>query len=80
MDLQDGECAQVLPGNARYCFKCGHESTFFRDGILLPWKREASIEPFEHKGHEPTTTPLLFEAIEAIEDIEETESEDELPF
>ncbi|MDH6673187.1 Zn-dependent peptidase ImmA (M78 family)/DNA-directed RNA polymerase subunit RPC12/RpoP [Paenibacillus sp. LBL] len=32
------ECAQVADGNARYCFLCGHETTFFKNGLLQQWK------------------------------------------
>lgn len=33
------ECDQLLPGNARYCFTCGHESTFFVNNLLERWER-----------------------------------------
>ena len=33
------ECDQILPGNARYCFTCGHESTFFVNNLLERWER-----------------------------------------
>lgn len=33
-------CRTILPGNARYCSKCGNESMFFRKGWLRDWRRE----------------------------------------
>jgi|GEM_PF-943198 len=33
-------CKTVLPGNARYCYKCGNESAFFQKGWLKDWKSE----------------------------------------
>lgn len=31
-------CGIPLPGDARYCFQCGHESTFYIDGNLKDWE------------------------------------------
>lgn len=30
-------CDQLLPGNARYCFRCGDESTFSQNNFLEKW-------------------------------------------
>lgn len=30
-------CDTLAPGNARYCYKCGNETTFFQAGILKAW-------------------------------------------
>lgn len=34
------ECGTILDGNARYCVKCGHESTFFQQDLLDDWQKE----------------------------------------
>lgn len=33
-------CGAILPGNARYCSRCGNEGTFFQKGWLRDWKSE----------------------------------------
>ena len=33
-------CGNILPGNARYCNKCGNESAFFQKGWLPDWRSE----------------------------------------
>ncbi|MCY8045736.1 ImmA/IrrE family metallo-endopeptidase [Bacillus haynesii] len=33
-------CETILDGNARYCIKCGNESTFFQQGLLKNWREE----------------------------------------
>lgn len=33
-------CHNTLPGNARYCYKCGNESTFLQQRLLSDWKTE----------------------------------------
>lgn len=33
-------CRALLQGNARYCSKCGNESTFFQNGWLGDWRSE----------------------------------------
>ena len=33
-------CGTILPGNARYCYSCGNESTFLQNKILWPWDEE----------------------------------------
>jgi len=34
------ECGELAEGNARYCTECGHETTFFKNGILKDWEDE----------------------------------------
>ncbi len=34
------ECGTTLPGNARYCYKCGNASTFFQQDLLDSWEVE----------------------------------------
>jgi len=33
-------CDNIAPGNARYCYNCGNETTFFQSGVLKPWNEE----------------------------------------
>lgn len=33
-------CNITLPGNARYCYQCGNESTFYQQGLLDKWEDE----------------------------------------
>lgn len=33
-------CSTILAGNARYCPRCGNESTFYQKGWLKDWKSE----------------------------------------
>ena len=33
-----------LPGNARYCPYCGNETTYFQNGLLIPWEKERMEE------------------------------------
>ncbi len=33
-------CGNILPGNARYCSRCGNEGAFFQKGWLRDWKSE----------------------------------------
>jgi Zn-dependent peptidase ImmA (M78 family) len=33
-------CGEKLDGDARYCVKCGNESTFYQGGLLKDWKTE----------------------------------------
>lgn len=39
-------CNKLLHGNARYCYKCGNESTFFQLGYLMAWNRDDTKLPF----------------------------------
>jgi RNA polymerase subunit RPABC4/transcription elongation factor Spt4 len=41
---RDDYCRTLLPGNARYCFICGDESTFLQNQILDPWGKAESIK------------------------------------
>ncbi|WP_226677282.1 ImmA/IrrE family metallo-endopeptidase [Mesobacillus jeotgali] len=34
------ECGTMLDGNARYCIKCGYESTFYQQNLLDKWEDE----------------------------------------
>lgn len=34
------ECGTILDGNARYCTKCGHKSTFSEQDLLDEWDKE----------------------------------------
>lgn len=42
------DCSASLPGNFRHCPQCGNPSTFYENGILLPWQevREEEKLPF----------------------------------
>lgn len=33
-------CDTIAPGNARYCYNCGNETTFFQSEVLKPWDEE----------------------------------------
>ncbi|MEC0323758.1 hypothetical protein P8791_21855, partial [Bacillus subtilis] len=46
-------CESILDGNARYCSKCGNESTFYRQGLLQDW-----IE--EKQNYENNSNPFPF--------------------
>lgn len=37
-------CETLLDGDARFCMKCGNESTFFQQGLLEDWKKEKERE------------------------------------
>lgn len=41
-------CRTVLPGNARYCPKCGNESTFYQKGWLRDWRSENTKRAIEN--------------------------------
>lgn len=41
---EDAGCGKTLPSNARFCTKCGGESTFYHKHILLSWKDEQQLE------------------------------------
>lgn len=34
------ECGEIADGNARFCVKCGHETTYFANGLLDSWEDE----------------------------------------
>jgi len=44
-------CGATADGNARYCIKCGAETTFFREGLLLPWDKEVEEEKAKQREH-----------------------------
>lgn len=33
-------CGETLLGNARYCYKCGNQSSFYKSGWLPDWQSE----------------------------------------
>lgn len=37
---ENPSCGTPLDGDARYCVKCGNESTFYKQGLLEDWKEE----------------------------------------
>jgi rRNA maturation endonuclease Nob1 len=41
-------CKTLLPGNARFCPKCGNESTFYQKGWLRDWKSENTKRAIEN--------------------------------
>jgi Zn-dependent peptidase ImmA (M78 family)/RNA polymerase subunit RPABC4/transcription elongation factor Spt4 len=40
-DEYSQSCDTVAPGNARYCYNCGNETTFFQSGFLKSWDDKA---------------------------------------
>lgn len=42
------ECGEVADGSARFCIKCGHETTYFSKGLLDSWEKEKKRKE-EHK-------------------------------
>lgn len=44
-------CNTPADGNARYCFRCGSQTTFFKDGLLLPWDQEVEEENQKKREH-----------------------------
>ncbi|WRS27575.1 hypothetical protein U6B65_00170 [Oscillospiraceae bacterium MB08-C2-2] len=42
-------CGQTVPGNARYCPKCGNETTFYQRGWLKDWSRQNPQRALEQK-------------------------------
>lgn len=55
-DMADGEvdrlvtkgCRTILPGNARFCYRCGNESTFYQKGWLRDWRSENTKKAIEN--------------------------------
>lgn len=41
-------CNTILPGNARFCPKCGNESTFYQRGWLRDWRSENTKRAIEN--------------------------------
>lgn len=41
-------CKTILPGNARFCYKCGNESTFYQHGWLKDWRSENTRKAIEN--------------------------------
>lgn len=45
-------CNEIAEGNARYCISCGHKTTFFENGLLIPWDEEYKHgKKQEHKSY-----------------------------
>lgn len=41
-------CRTILPGNARFCPKCGNESSFYQKGWLRDWRSENTRRAIEN--------------------------------
>lgn len=41
-------CRTILPGNARFCYKCGNEATFYQRGWLKDWRSENTRKAIEN--------------------------------
>jgi len=41
-------CQTLLPGNARYCYKCGNAGTFYHRGWLKDWRSENTRKAIEN--------------------------------
>lgn len=42
-------CEALLDGDARYCTRCGNESSFYRQGLLKSWQEEKEEYEIEEK-------------------------------
>ncbi len=51
-----GGCGLICDSNARYCPKCGHQTTFFYENILQPYTKEK----FDTLNEAPTSEDLPF--------------------
>jgi len=40
------ECGTIAEGNARYCVNCGHQTSYFQQGLLKPWN-EARVTSYK---------------------------------
>jgi Zn-dependent peptidase ImmA (M78 family) len=38
------ECGTLADGNARYCVKCGHPTTYLKNGLLEPWTNKHNVK------------------------------------
>lgn len=38
--IEKESCETLLPGNARYCYKCGNESTYYQNNFLRAWNQD----------------------------------------
>lgn len=46
--VRSKSCGATLPGNARYCPKCGNESTYYQRGWLRDWRSENTRRAIEN--------------------------------
>jgi Zn-dependent peptidase ImmA (M78 family)/RNA polymerase subunit RPABC4/transcription elongation factor Spt4 len=60
MGYEDKSCEALLDGDARYCMKCGNESTFLQQGILKDWESEKKEIEAEIRRKEVLKEPLPF--------------------
>lgn len=51
-------CHTVLQGNARYCSKCGNESTFYQKGWLKDWRMENTRKAIRNAKLPDNTIPF----------------------
>lgn len=57
--LNNNDCGEIVPANARFCPYCGTKTLFYEKGILKPWKEE----------HEEISNPSFGSSIPPIEEI-----------
>lgn len=53
-------CGEKLDGDARYCVKCGNESTFYQQNVLKDWKTEKEEIEREERIKQVLEEPLPF--------------------
>lgn len=53
--LEDG-CDTLLDGDARFCMRCGNESTFYQQGLLQSWEEEKSEKAEKEKEEKKQLT------------------------
>lgn len=51
-------CGSTLQGNARYCSKCGNESTFYQRGWLKDWRTENTKKAIRNVNNGDNTIPF----------------------
>lgn len=51
-------CGSILQGNARYCSKCGNESSFYQKGWLKDWKSENTKKAIRNVNNPDNTIPF----------------------
>lgn len=57
--LDDNNCGEIVPANARFCPYCGTETLFYEKGILKPWNEE----------HKEISTPSFGSSVPPTEEI-----------
>ncbi|MFB5250892.1 hypothetical protein ACE38F_10910 [Bacillus mycoides] len=67
----DNACNTLLDSDARFCVKCGNESTYYRQNLLLPW--EESKHNIEIKNLDNHNNPFA-------KPVHTTSIPDKLPF